>query len=238
MGSIFLLFFISCTKNETETYPTGKAYYPLSIGKTLTYDLDSIIYDPIPTGGVKIDTTHWQIREIIKDTFKDNAGMTQYRIDRLERKRGAIDWKISKVVTAAFSETNALRQEDNLRFIKFPLVFNKTTTWNGNIFNDSTKIIIAGETLDMFSKNWMYKIVSFGEKETINTQIFPDVLTVLAQTDAKILTEKRYLLEKYAKDIGLIYREWHILDTQKLDTSVAWEKKAEKGVIVIQRISQ
>ncbi len=233
---IFCLFLFSCGKNETETLSlTGKDYYPLAIGKTMTYDLDSIIYDPILTGGVKIDTTHWQFREIVKDTFRDNEGILQYKIDHLERLRSKIDWKIVKVVTEAFSQTHALRQEDNLRFIKFPLGFGENTKWNSAIFNDSAKIIIAGETLDLFSKKWTSAIVSFGKKETIGTKTFNDVLTVLSQTDPKILTEKRYLLEKYAKNIGLVYREYHILDTQKLDAAVAWEKKAEKGAIVIQK---
>jgi hypothetical protein len=233
---LLLFLFFSCGKNETEILPLrGKSYLPLTIGKTLNYDLDSIVYDPIPTGGIKIDTVHWQTREIIKDTFLDNAGVLQFKIDRFERQKGEIDWKIAKVITAAYAQNQAIGQEDNLRFIKFPLIFDENTTWNAMIFNDSAKIIIAGETLNLFSKKWSSKIVSFGKKEIIGTKTFDDVLTVLSQTDAKILTEKRYLLEKYAKNIGLVYREYHVLDTQKLDTAVAWEKKAEKGVIIIQR---
>lgn len=231
------LFLFSCHKNETETVNLlGKDYYPLAIGKTLTYNLDSIIYDPILTGGVKRDTTHWQIREVVKDTFKDNEGVLQYKIDRFERVQGKLDWKIAKVVTAAFTAIYTLRQEDNLRFIKFPLAFGENTTWNGVLFNDSTKIIIAGETLELFSKRWTSTLVSFGKKETIGSKSFDDVLTVVSQTDPKILTEKRYILEKYAKNVGLVYREYHVLDTQKLDATVAWEKKAEKGAIVIQMI--
>ena len=234
---ICCLFLFSCHKNETETLTLiGKEYYPLVIGKTLTYNLDSIIYDPILTGGVKIDTTHWQIREVVKDTFKDNEGVLQYKIDRFERVRGTLNWKTAKVVTAAFTSIYALRQEDNLCFIKFPLAFGENTTWNGAAFNDSTKIIIAGETLDLFSKKWTSTIVSFGKKETIGTQSFDDVLTVLSQIDPKILTEKRFVLEKYAKNVGLVYREYHVLDTQKLDAAVAWEKKAEKGAIIKQFI--
>ena len=232
----FCLLLFSCGKNETEIFALqGKDYYPLAIGKTMTYDLDSIIYDPILSGGIKIDTTRWQIRAIIKDTFRDNEAVLQYRIDRFERIRGKTDWHIAKVVTAAITQNQAIGQEDNLRFIKFPLVFGENTTWNTAIFNDSAKIIIAGETLDLFSKKWSSKVVSFGKKETIGTKTFEDVLTVLSQTSATILTEKRYLLEKYAKNIGLVYREYHVLDTQKLDPAVAWEKKAEKGAIVIQK---
>jgi hypothetical protein len=235
-SQLLLLVFFSCVKSETETLPEiGKTYYPLSIGKTLTYDLDSIIYDPILSGGTKIDTTRWQIKDVFKDTFRDNSGILQYRIERSERIKGNLDWKTVKAVTAAFTDNQAIGQEDNLRFIKFPLVFNESTTWNAMIFNDSAKVLIAGETLNLFSKKWSSKIVSFGKKEAIGTKTFDDVLTVLSQISTTILTEKRYLIEKYAKNTGLVYREYHVLDTQKLDATVAWEKKAEKGAIIIQR---
>jgi hypothetical protein len=233
---LFCLLFFSCHKNEIETLTlTGKDYFPLAIGKTMTYDLDSIIYDPILSGGIKIDTTRWQIKDVYKDTFRDNAGVLQYRIERSERMKGKIDWRIAKVVTAALSQNQAIGQEDNLRFIKFPLIFGENTAWNAMIFNDSAKVIIAGETLDLFSKKWASKVVSFGKKEAIGSKTFDDVLTILSQTSTTILTEKRYLLEKYAKNVGLIYREYHVLDTQKLDAAVAWEKKAEKGAIITQR---
>ena len=96
----------------------------------------------------------------------------------------------------------------------------------------SIKLEVAGEILEPFSKKWTYEILSYGKAEKIGTKDYADVLTVQAQSDPKILTEKRYSLEKYAKGIGLIYREIKILDTQKLDATIAWEKKAQKGFIV------
>ena len=74
-------------------------------------------------------------------------------------------------------------------------------------------------------------MLSYGKAEKIGTKDYADVLTIQAQSDPKILTEKRYSLEKYAKGVGLVYREIRILDTQKLDASTAWEKKAQKGFI-------
>ena len=113
------------------------------------------------------------------------------------------------------------------------------TNWDGNIFNDpSVKFIIAGELLEPFSKKWDYQIESFGKSETIGGRVFEDVLTVSGKTDVKILTETRSLVEKYAKGVGLISKELKILDTQKLDANVAWENKAEKGVIIRQTFVQ
>jgi hypothetical protein len=231
-----LLFFTNCGKNETGSYAAlGKEYFPLSINKTIVYDVDSVIYDPQPDKTVIIDTTFWQVREVMKDTFRDLSGILNYRVERYHRRKGAINWDISQVNTMAVTNQYALRNEQNLRYIKLPLVFGLKTSWDGNIYNDpSVRITVAGETLLPFSKKWTYQILSFGESEKIGDKTFTDVLTIQAQT-TNILNEKRSVIEKYAKEIGLVFKEEKILDTQKLDANIAWEKKAEKGFIVNQR---
>jgi hypothetical protein len=234
--SIFLFLFISCGENVTETFEQkGKDYYPLSIGKSITYNVDSVIYDPQSNGIVKIDTTYWQFRENIVDTFRGKDGSLQYKIERSERRKGATNWVVGKVLSTSINAQNVLRDEDNMRFVKFPITFIEKTTWDGNIYNDpSIKIVIAGELLELFSKRWDSQIESFGKSETIGGKVFDDVLTVVAKTDPKILTETRSTIEKYAKGVGLVSREFKVLDTQKFDANVAWEKKAEKGVIIRQ----
>ena len=238
---ILLLFmislFTSCGKNETETLPKlGKEYYPLQIGKAATYDVDSIIYDPISNGVVKIDTFKWQVRELLVDTFRDKSNVLNYTIERSIRAKGGQNWKIESVLTAALTDNHALRAENNILYIKFPTTFGVKTNWDGNVYVDpSVKMIIAGETLEFFSKKWVYQVESYGKSEKIGDKTYEDVLTIIAQSDAKILTDKRYTLEKYAKGFGLIYREQKILDTQKLDANIAWEKKAEKGFILTQK---
>lgn len=229
----------SCGKNETETLPDlAKDYFPLQIGKTLIYDIDTVIYDPQPGNTVQIDTYRWQIKEVFVDTFKDITGLLTYKIERSERRRGSTaSFEVKKIFTAALSDNEALRTEDNLKFIKFPRFFGERTTWDGNVYCDQSLIIeVAGERMGLFSKKWNYEVLSFGKAEKIGIKDFTDVLTVRAQSDTRILTEKRYNLEKYAKGIGLVYKEQHILDTQKLDASIAWGKKAERGYIVKQTI--
>ncbi len=232
-----IILSIGCGKNETETLPKlGKEYYPLQIGKAAIYEVDSIIYDPISNGVVKIDTFKWQVRELLVDTFRDKSNVLNYTIERYLSPRGLQNWKIESVLTAALSDNHALRKENNILYIKFPTTFGAKTNWDGNIYIDpSVKMIIAGETLEFFAKKWVYQVESYGKSEKIGDKTYEDVLTVTAQSDAKILTDKRYTLEKYAKGFGLIYREQKILDTQKLDANIAWEKKAEKGFILTQK---
>jgi hypothetical protein len=234
--SILFFSIISCGENVTETFEQkGKAYYPLAIGKSITYNIDSVIYFPQGNGVVKIDTTYWQFREDIVDTFSGKDGSLQYKIERSERRKGTSKWTVGKVLSASINAQNVMRNEDNLRYVKFPITFIEKTTWDGNAFNDpSVKFEIASQLLEPFSKKWDYQIESFGKSETIGGKVFDDVLTVVAKTDPKILTETRTSIEKYAKGVGLVSREFKILDTQKLDGNIAWEKKADKGVIIRQ----
>ena len=234
-----LLFFTNCGKNETGSYAAlGNDYFPLSINKTIVYDVDSVIYDPQPNKTVIIDTNYWQIKEVMKDTFTDLTGILNYRVEQYHRRKGAIDWEITQVNTMAVTDQFALRNEQNLRYIKLPLVFGLRTTWNGNVYNDpSVKFIVAGETILPFSKKWTYQIMSFGESEKIGDKTYSDVLTIQAQTPNN-LNEKRSIIEKYAKDIGLVFKEEKILDTQKADNNIPWEKKAEMGYIVTLRAIQ
>ena len=236
----FLCVFIhACGKNETEVLTDlAKDYFPLQIGKTLIYDIDTVIYDPQPGNTVKIDTYRWQVKEVFIDTFKDITGLLTYKIERSQRPRGSTaNYEVKKIFTAALSNNEALRTEDNLKFIKFPRFFGERTIWDGNVYCDQSLIIeVAGERMGLFSKKWNYEVLSFGKAEKVGTKDFADVLTVRAQSDTRILTEKRYNLEKYAKGIGLVYKEQHILDTQKLDATIVWEKKAERGYIVKQTI--
>ncbi len=227
-----LILLNSCGKNETETLPNrGNDYYPLSIGKTSLFDLDSVIYDPMATG-INIDTYRWQAREILSDTFRSKTGDLNFVVDRSIKDKTSVNWTATETFSASLTDQFGLLSENNLTFIKLPVYFEVGTSWDGNLFNDvNTKLIVAGEILEPFSKKWTFEVISYGKPEKIGGKDYPDVLTIQAQSDPKILTEKRYSLEKYAKGVGLVYREIKILDTQKLDAAMAWEKKAQKGFI-------
>ena len=230
---LFSFIITACGSNESETLPNrGKEYYPLTIGQTAIFDLDSVIYDPLPTG-IKIDTYRWQAREVLSDTARAKTGQLTYIIDRSIKTAASLNWTPRETFGASLTGDYALLSENNLTYIKFPTYFDVGTNWDGNIFNDvSTKLDVAGEILEPFSKRWTFEVISYGKAEKIGTKDYPDVLTIRAQSDPAILTEKRYSLEKYAKGVGLVHREIKILDTQKLDGTIVWEKKAQKGFIV------
>ena len=123
-------------------------------------------------------------------------------------------------------------------FISLVFPVEENVQWDGNQFFDPGLIIsVAGESIEMY-KSWGYEIQSVGNTYTLDDQTFPDVVEV-SMADNENLIERRFAHEVYAKDIGLIYREMLILDTQ-CETccngdfasceAIDWEVKAEKGL--------
>lgn len=245
--SLLVALVLSCNRQEIEPRDTamGFDYFPLKVGNTRTYTIDSLIFDPALSGTI-IDTLSGWAKEIVTDTFHDAAGMTLYRIERFERKSPEAPWQIKKVFAMGLDTVarQAIRVEDNLRFV--PLIFPvKTgTSWDGNRFLDEDlRIPVAGEVMDLFG-GWSYSVESQEAQYTLGALNFDDVITV-RQAKLESIVELRGAFEVYSKSIGLIYREWRLLDTQcivccngNLDQCepLPWEQKAERGFILRQQL--
>ena len=200
----------------------------------MVYQVDSVIYDITQSGTEQIFSTAF-IKEEIVETFTDNTGRQVYRIERYYRQDETNPWEIKDVWTAGVRNNQAERTEENLRFIKMVFPLREGTIWNGNLFIDETTIIpIAGESLEVY-KNWEYEVIGVGVPDEIRGIVYDEVAT-MTQANNENLIEYRYSLEKYAKNIGLIYKEMKILDTQCIDACEGqpWEDKAEKGFILRQ----
>ncbi len=242
---VLLTGMVSCDKHDTEPFDPdfGYEYFPLKVGQIREFAVDSIIFDPAP-GGTRIDTNSWLIQEAVVDSFPGQDGLIWYRIERLQRQSDTLPWQIGKVFAEARNERQAFRTEDNLRFIKmtFPLKLNES--WDGNtFFSKTTNVEVAGEQIKMFI-DWDYRILELGSSLQVGEMSFQDVCAIQLANSENFI-EYRQGVEHYAKNIGLVYRELQILDTQcevccngNLVTcsTTNWNQKAEKGFILRQRL--
>jgi len=206
----------------------------------MIYDVDSTIYDIVGGNNVSVTVNSIQVKEEVTDSFPDNEGRTVFRIERFERNDESEEWRIKDVWTAAITERQAERTEENLRFIKliFPVSEN-TNPWDGNRYIDENTVIsVAGESIIIF-KNWLYEYHEIGGSLNVGPFTFDDVVTVY-QANEKNLIELRRSFEQYAKGVGLVNRKIEILDTQCIDpcSTQTWAEKAEKGFIVEQTIRE
>ena len=229
-----LLNFTACD-SETEPYTidnSGKEYFPLKAGATWIYKVDSIVFD---YGGSVVDTTSNTVKEIVTGSFTDDEGVKNYTIERYNKTY--YGWEFINTITASVTETKAIRNENNLRFIKmvFPIVKNKS--WDGNAYFDSfnTIVKVAGEPIKMF-QSWTYRYLDVDKGETIGDRTYDKVCTV-QEVDYETDLQRRYSLVKYAKGIGTVYKKMIILNTQLLDsTDIPWEDKAEEGFLMEQTL--
>jgi hypothetical protein len=210
----------------------GAEYFPLEIGNTWIYSIDSVIYD---NKGKKIDTINHLIKEFISGTFEDNKGNTYFIIER-SLKAGKY-WNTTDTWYAYLDENKAIESEENLKFIKMIFPIRENASWDGNAYfdSDNTIVRIAGEPIKIY-KDWEYYYLSTTQAEDIGENHYENVTTVV-QADKENSLEKRYSIEKYAKGTGLIYKNMVILNTQKTgEPNTPWEEKAEEGFILTQKL--
>src|SRR5690349_21327957 len=115
-----LLLFSACSKMaDVQPNQLGYDYFPLETGQYLLYDLTDVTYSlsapPV--------TAHYQVKETVKEVFTDLAGQESYRIERSIRSQITDPWELDSVWTARRTATNAIREENNVAFVKmvFPL---------------------------------------------------------------------------------------------------------------------
>ncbi len=231
-----LLFLFSCTTEEDNfQLETGEEYFPLAIGKYTVYEMDSTIYDP--NGAEMVRQSFTQLREEIVDTLRNANDELVYKIEQFTRLGDTLPWTIQNVYTASIVNNQAQRTEENLKFIKMTFPVRDNNSWDGNAFiDDGTIVLVAGETIEMF-KGWDYRIKEVDLVDTIGGQIFEPVV-LIEQADNENAIELRSSVEKYAPNVGLIYKEISIFDTQCIEDCEGqpWAEKAEKGFSLKQRI--
>ena len=234
---LFLLLGVMACEERIEefTLPESKAYFPLEIGQTLIYQVDSINYF---NGGAVVDSTRSYVREEIAERFEDVEGEEFYRLERSVRSNLDDPWQISDVWLVSRDDDGAYRTEENLRFIKlvFPLTENRT--WDHNAFIDDQMFVMikGGEAIQMY-RNWQSNVQTLMGMQTVGEQEYDEVAVVTHVDDENVI-ELRYVEEQYAKGVGLIYKEMLILDTQNTASDAPWREKAEKGFILRQQLIQ
>ena len=234
------ILFTACNKTETETIPAnGAAYYPLSLGKIMVYKIDSVIYTPQAGGTLILDSTQSVVKEIFADTFRDAQNNLTYRIDRYVSSNlvAPYDFVLKNAFFTTANPTNFLRIEGNFRYIKMLNYVQPQTQWDSNSLNDPDAVIdVATNKIFPFSKQYLSQVIGIADTFSSGNNNFTNVATVEAKSDERNYIERRYQLEKYAPNVGLVYREVNILDSQNADPSIAWTKKATRGYILIQTL--
>lgn len=221
-------------KKETDTseYDYGYNYLPDDSGTYVIYKVDSVVYNDFDNT-VRYSTIY--LKEKIGEQFKDNLGRTAKKILRYYSDTLTTRWELFNVDYIIKTALVAERVEDNLRYIKlvFPNEVNKK--WLGNkLITVPPPYII--DTSNYFLNDWKYTIKNRDKYFDNGVKIYDSTLLVSQIQDSSAIT-KTYSVERYARNVGLVYKEFWLLTTQdsvKIRLNFPWEQRAQKGFIIRQ----
>jgi len=205
------LLIISCKKeNEIFTSESVNDYSFLQVGKYITYNLDSTLYINF---GQKDTVISYQAQDVVDAQITDNLGRPAYRIIRYIRKDTSANWQPNNTFIVVPTDKSIEYVENNLRFLKLEMPIKQDFSWKGNSYIDTYSLNSDLQYLD----DWDYIYDSINVPLMINSLNFDSTIKVTERDeflgqDPSIpgtqYAEKTYAEEKYAKGVGLIYREF------------------------------
>ena len=210
----FALLFISCKKeNANFKSESVAAYLPLQVGKYITYDLDSTVFTNF---NQNLTMRHYQAQYKIESETTDNLGNPGYIVNRYLRADSTKDWAIDNVFSIYCTGKSVEYVQDNLRFIKLVSPITEGFSWKGNsylAYDPYRSYVFANPA---FMEDWNYTYENVDQPLTVNSIDFDNTITVFEVSDSTgdptvagtEYAEKTYSVEKYAKDIGLIYKDF------------------------------
>ena len=226
--SLIALFFIGCEEGggfKVSVFPMPSEYQPLKIGAWFIYDVDSITYNDFTTP-VTIDSVNFQLKEEITDTFTDQAGKLNFRLERSKRFYNDsivfdnLAWELTDIWYITQDGKNIQRVEENNRYISLLNPIKDKAIWDGNALNSL--------------ESWDYTYLkvdepfdTYGNTVTVNQYFFDDPLIYYELYE-----------EVYAKGIGLVNRvRIHVESQDYSNPNIPVLNRIESGIQYFQKLN-
>lgn len=229
---IFLLLILiaSCKKaSYQEPSDFGYNYQPNKLGYWVEYEVDSITFDN-NTDPVTVDTAHYFIKEIFDTNYVNASNEEAVRVEQYRKNTETEVYQISYVGNVIFGTDNFQRNFNDLRYMALTFPVRQSKEWQGNIYLD-VNIEDPYNFLNDDLYNWTYTYTEVDVPKEIGSFSF-DSCVVVQQIDEANLFEMKYAQEVYTRNIGLVYKELKILNTQAPPSGVPFEERAESGFIL------
>jgi hypothetical protein len=211
---ITILLLAACnTKNLELTSPALAEYFPLEVGRQLTYRLDSTV-----TTAFGADTTvrHYRVRDRVDARVTDALGRPAFRVFRtISDSSGKQPYQSNNTFMSVAQGTDWIEHiENNLRFMKLRFPIQEDFQWKGNSFINAS--IFSASSPVRYLANWEYQYQNVGQPFTVNGRRFENTVTILQRDevfpegpfDRRLIKQWDYSVEVYAKGVGLIYKNF------------------------------
>jgi len=218
----------------------GYSYFPMEVGAERIYQIDSISFRE---QGTIVDSSSSQLRELIVGLDQEDSTGTTFLMEQYERPDTSAVWTLKRTLSVQRTDQYAVRQVGNRFEQRLVFPTRVGATWSATRFFDgSVQVQIAGNPIEYY-KGWSPEITARDVPFTLDGRSYPQTLQVQSADFGNII-ELRHVREVYARELGLIYRELQVLDTQCQtccagdlgQCAIPWQEKAEKGLILQQRI--
>lgn len=230
-GVAIVVFVVSC-KKETDAvnFDYGYNYFPSDSGTYVIYRVDSVIYNDFNTPLKRYSSMY--LKEVVSDTFTDNLGRkarmkARYITDDLSH-----PWVFDRMWYFIKTARNVEQVEDNFRYVKLTFPITLDNPWRGNKYNELKHFPFTDLKNTTSNFDWNYNVTLLNYNYTNGTINTDSTLTVLQVADSSRV-QKVYSEERYAKNIGLIYKELWRLDAQ-LKSTYNFVDSATNGFIMKQ----
>lgn len=209
---VLTIVVVACSKKEQLSYPPLADYYPLAVGKTFTYRMDSTVRLPF---GTNLVTKYFLAKDSVESQFNDAQGRPTFRIYRFLRDTlQAQPWRYvaTNLVTVDHDKKWIEQVENNLRFIVLHQPLREGFQWKGNSFIDTR----TGGSPTQFMDGWNYTYEDMNQPFTVRKGTFDSTITVMQIDEVSppgpfnpaFYQQTNFSKEVYARGVGLIYKEF------------------------------
>ncbi len=223
-----VIVFAACKKQseELQVVPISD-YAPLTVGKYITYSLDSLVYASFGT----IETHRlYEVKYQITDSITDNLGRKAFRLVRYIRTLPAGIFVPDNTAMAVNTGSRYEFTENNLKYFKLTLPIADGNSWKGNSAIDLVVNPATGEDL-AYLADWDYTYTDVEAAKKVGTFNLANTLTVNQKNDSINLpitpttniAYKDFSQEIYAKGIGMVYRNFLHFEYQKTASSFVYK---------------
>ena len=196
---IVLFLVLGCSKEETVTVNYYSNYFPVDIGRFVTYKVNDHIYSTIGE-----DSSTYYLKEKIVENFIDNEGDLAQRLERYKADSLNGDFVLTDVWVVKKNNLQAVKLEENIDYVKLQFPIETTASWDGNAFNAQDE--------------QTYSYDSLFASYSINNLYFDSTVKVV-QMDNYNAVQYQQWSEVYAANIGMIYKEFTDLSINQFDVT-------------------
>ena len=215
LGFACILAIVSCSKNNSETtiIDSGYSYFSIDSTKQYLYMVDSISY----SNSTNVDTFHFQLKTQFVNSFIDLNGTKTWRLQRFAKYKNQDSFSEIENHFVQFKNNQMIYTSNNLNFLKAVFPLNKSTVWNGNLYNTDSRV---NTKIDLLNE-------TFNNSDTI----FSNVLKITEKlSEDFIFSIEQWSVYQYNK--GLVYYKSKNIETQTDQNGV----ESKSGFDITQRL--